>query len=99
MIVRFLGHLGLPTDIPEARAPPLHLGSDAPPTEVAGDQILFDEPRSAERADNETSRTGELIVAILSSRISMRGDADLLKDLRRKYCLWRRKPRLAEQDP
>ena len=39
-----LGHLGLPTDIPEARAPPLHLVGDAPPTEVAGDQILFDEP-------------------------------------------------------
>ena len=44
VIVRFLGHLGLPTDIPEARAPPLHLVGDAPPTEVAGDQILFDEP-------------------------------------------------------
>jgi hypothetical protein len=38
------GHLGLPTDIPEARAPPLHLVGDAPPTEAAGDQILFDEP-------------------------------------------------------
>ena len=47
VIVRFLGHLGLPTDIPEAqpaRAPPLHLVGDAPPTEVAGNQILFDEP-------------------------------------------------------
>ena len=47
VIVRLLGHLGLPTDIPEAqpaRAPPLHLVGDAPPTEVAGDQILFDEP-------------------------------------------------------
>ena len=47
MIVRVLGHLGLPTDIPEAqlaRAPPLRLVGDAPPTEVAGDQILFDEP-------------------------------------------------------
>ena len=47
VIVRVLGHLGLPTDIPEAqpaRAPPLHLVGDAPPTEVAGDQILFDEP-------------------------------------------------------
>jgi len=36
VIVRFLGHLGLPTDIPKARAPPLHLVGDAPPTEVAG---------------------------------------------------------------
>ena len=36
VIVRFLGHLGLPTDIPEARAPPLHLVGDAPPTAVAG---------------------------------------------------------------
>ena len=44
VIVRVLGHLGLPTDIPEARAPPLHLVGDAPPTAVAGDQILFDEP-------------------------------------------------------
>ena len=47
VIVRFLRHLGLPTDIPEAqpaRAPPLHLVGDAPPTDVAGDQILFDEP-------------------------------------------------------
>ena len=47
VIVRVLGHLELPTDIPEAqpaRAPPLHLVGDAPPTEVAGDQILFDEP-------------------------------------------------------
>jgi len=47
VIVRVLGHLGLPTDIPEAqpaRAPPLHLVGDAPPTEVAGDQIRFDEP-------------------------------------------------------
>ena len=46
VIVRFLWHLGLPTDIPEAqpaRAPPLHLVGDAPPTDVAGDQILFDE--------------------------------------------------------
>ena len=42
-----LGYLGLPTDIPEAqpaRVPPLHLVGDAPPTEGAGDQILFDEP-------------------------------------------------------
>ncbi len=31
-----LGHLGLPTDIPEARAPPLHLVGDPPPIEVAG---------------------------------------------------------------
>ena len=47
VIVRVLGHLGLPTDIPEAqpdRAPPLHLIGDAPPTAVAGDQILFNEP-------------------------------------------------------
>ena len=47
VIVRFLGHLGLPTDIPEiqpAPAPPLHLVVDAPPTEVAGDQIRSDEP-------------------------------------------------------
>ena len=44
VIVRVLGHLGLPTDIPEARAPPLHLVGDAPPTAVAGDQIRFDEP-------------------------------------------------------
>ena len=47
VIVRSIGHLGLPTDIPEAQpapAPPLHLVGDAPPTEVAGDQILFDEP-------------------------------------------------------
>ena len=44
VIVRVLGHLGLPTDIPEARALPLHLVGDAPPTAVAGDQILFDEP-------------------------------------------------------
>ena len=44
VIVRSLWHLGLPTDIPEARAPPLHLVGDAPPTEAAGDQILFDEP-------------------------------------------------------
>ena len=47
VIVRILGHLELPADIPEAqpaRAPPLHLGVGAPPTEVAGDQILFDEP-------------------------------------------------------
>ena len=47
VIVRILGHLGLPTDIPEAqpaRAPPLHLVVDAPSTDVAGDQILFDEP-------------------------------------------------------
>ena len=44
VIVRVLGHLGLPTDIPEARAPPLHLVGDAPPTEVAGDQIRSDEP-------------------------------------------------------
>ena len=47
VIVRVLGHLGLPTDIPEAqpaRAAPLHLVGDAPPTAVAGDQILFDEP-------------------------------------------------------
>ena len=36
VIVRVLGHLGLPTDIPEARAPPLHLVGDAPPTAVAG---------------------------------------------------------------
>ena len=36
VIVRVLGHLGLPTDIPEARAAPLHLVGDAPPTEVAG---------------------------------------------------------------
>ena len=46
-IARFLRHLGLPTDIPEAqpaRAPPLHLVVAAPPTEFAGDQILFDEP-------------------------------------------------------
>jgi len=28
----------------EARAPPLYLVVDAPPTEVAGDQILHDEP-------------------------------------------------------
>ncbi len=42
-----LGHLGLPTDIPEAqsaRAAPLHLVGDALPTAVAGDQTLFDEP-------------------------------------------------------
>ena len=47
VIVRVLRHLGLPTDIPEAqpaRAPPLHLVDDAPQTEVAGDQILFDKP-------------------------------------------------------
>ena len=47
VIVRVLGHLGLPTDIPEAQpgpAPPLHLVGDAPPTAVAGDQIRFDEP-------------------------------------------------------
>jgi len=47
VIVRVLWHLGLPTDIPEAqpaRAPPLHLVGDAPPTEVAGDQVPFDEP-------------------------------------------------------
>jgi len=34
VIARFLRHLGLPTDIPEAqpaRAPPLHLVVDAPP--------------------------------------------------------------------
>ena len=47
MIVRLLGRLGLPTDIPEPSrpgAPPLHLVGDTPPTDVAGDQILFDEP-------------------------------------------------------
>ena len=47
VIARFLRHLGLPTDIPEAqpaRAPPLHLVAEAPPTEVAGNQSLFDEP-------------------------------------------------------
>ena len=47
VIARVLRHLGLPTDIPEAqpaRAPPLHLVVDAPPTDVAGDEILFDEP-------------------------------------------------------
>ena len=44
VIVGVLGHLGLPTDIPKARAPPLHLVGDAPPTEPAGNQILFDEP-------------------------------------------------------
>ena len=47
VIARVLRHLGLPTDMPEAqpvRAPPLHLVVDAPPTEVVGDQILFDEP-------------------------------------------------------
>jgi len=45
VIVRFLGHLELPDRHPEAqppRVPPLHLVGDAPPTEVAGDQILFD---------------------------------------------------------
>ena len=39
VIARVLRHLGLPTDMPEAqpaRAPPLHLVGDAPPTEVAG---------------------------------------------------------------
>ena len=39
VIVRVLGHLALPTANPEAqpaRAPPLHLVGDAPPTEVAG---------------------------------------------------------------
>ena len=47
VIRRFLWHLGLPTGIPEVqpdRAPPLHFVVDAPPTDVAGDQILFDEP-------------------------------------------------------
>ena len=47
VIARVLRHLGLPTNSPEAqpaRAPPLHLVVDAPPTEVAGAQILFDEP-------------------------------------------------------
>ena len=47
VIVRPLGRLRLPTDIPEPSrpgAPPLHLVGDAPPTDVAGDQILFDEP-------------------------------------------------------
>ena len=47
VIVRLLGRLGLPTDIPEPSrpgAPPLHLVGDTPPTDVAGDQILFDEP-------------------------------------------------------
>ena len=40
VIARVLRHLGLPTDMPEAqpaRAPPLHLVVDAPPTEVAGE--------------------------------------------------------------
>ena len=47
VIVRVLGHLGLPIDIPAAqpaRAPPLHLVGDAPPTEVAGDQISSTNP-------------------------------------------------------
>ena len=44
VIVRSLVHLGLPTAIPEARAPPLHLVVDAPPTEVAGDQISSTNP-------------------------------------------------------
>ncbi len=47
VIVRILGHLGLPTDIPEAQpawAPQPHLVVDALPTDLAGHQILFDEP-------------------------------------------------------
>ncbi len=43
VIAPVLRHLGLPTDMPEARAPPLHLVVDAPPIEVAGDQFRSDE--------------------------------------------------------
>ena len=46
VIARVLGHLGLPTDMPEAqpaRAPPPHLVVDEAPTAVAGDEILFDD--------------------------------------------------------
>ncbi len=47
VIQRVLRHLGLPTEIPEAqpaRAPPVPLLADAPPTRGADDEFFIDDP-------------------------------------------------------
>jgi len=67
VIVRFLGHLGLPTDIPKARAPPLHLVGDAPPTEVAGSSTNPPDPACSGAPIRLSARGVSVEGALMSS--------------------------------